>query len=112
MARFGRADEIIVADLKFGPKVLETGRQIVAMRFGRQAAFLRRLLDLLPVLVQAGQEKNIIPEGAVEPCQHVGEYRCVRVADMRRVIHVIDRRCYEEFTLCHPRRLQVLGSSF
>ena len=52
----------------------------------------RRLLDLLAVLVGAGQEEHVEAVQPLEARHHVGRDRGVGVADMRRAVHVIDRR--------------------
>ena len=51
----------------------------------------RGLLDLLPVLVRAGQEEDVVAVQPLEARHHVGGDRGVGVADMRRTVHVIDR---------------------
>ena len=52
----------------------------------------RRLLDLLAVLVGAGQEENLVAVQPLEARHDVGRDRGVGVADMRRAVHVVDRR--------------------
>ena len=66
-----------------------------------------RLLDLLAVLVGAGQEEHVVAVQPLEPRHHVGRDRGVGVADMRRAVHVIDRGGDVERSFIYPDILPV-----
>ena len=55
------------------------------------AGVVRRLLDLLAVLIGAGQEEHVVAVQPLEPRHDIGRDRGVGVTDMRRAIHIIDR---------------------
>jgi len=56
----GGADEPVVADLELLPQVLEPRRDRVAVGLGLHALLARDALDVLPVLVGAGQEEDVV----------------------------------------------------
>jgi hypothetical protein len=57
------------------------------------AGFGRSLLNLLAVLVKSSEEENVSSPEAPVTGEDVGRYGGVGVADVRHVVHVIDRRC-------------------
>ena len=59
---------------------------------GSTPAVTRGLLDLLAVLVGAGEEEDLAAVQAHEAGQRVAGERGVGVADMRGVVDVVDRR--------------------
>ena len=63
-----------------------------AKRLRRHATGFRRALDLLAVLVGAGEKEHVIAEQPPRSRDRVGDHRRVRVAEMRLGVHVIDRR--------------------
>src|SRR5690606_3776208 len=90
--RLGGPDEPIVGDaerIPCGPKAL---RHEVAQLDGGHAPALGLLLDLLAVLVGAGQEEDLGPVLPVEARQHVREDRRVRVAEVGLPGRVVDGR--------------------
>ncbi len=92
VARLGRADEVVVGDVERLPGRGETGGDAVGELLRRLARRGRRLLDLEPVLVRAGEELDIIAEQPVPPGHGVADDRRVGVPDVRLVVHVVDRR--------------------
>ena len=60
---------------------------------GRHARFLRRLLDLLAVLIDAGEEENLLAFQAMIARNDVGQNFLVGMADVGRAVGVIDRGC-------------------
>jgi hypothetical protein len=61
--------------------------------FSRSDSSLRsRLLDLLAVLIDAGQKENVFAFEPMIARNHIGQHLFVSVADVRRRIRVIDRR--------------------
>ncbi len=75
MARLGRADEIVVADVEKLRHLAPGGRDAVAEFLRRNAGGARRLLDLLAMLVAAGQEFDPIPIEPHKPRQRVARAR-------------------------------------
>ena len=85
------ADEIVVGDAKQPPQLLKARNNAVDVLKGRHALLLRRLLDLLPVLVRAGQKEHIVACKPLEPRNRVRNRRAVRVPDMQLRARVVDR---------------------
>ena len=87
----GGADEAVVADLESVPLRLPHRREVVDVLLGREPARRGRALDLVPVLVGAGQESHVLPDQAPLARDGVGQDRRVRMADVRPVVDVVDR---------------------
>ena len=92
MARLGGADEIVVGEVEHAGQLAEVLRYLVGEGLRLHAGIERRLLDLLAVLVGAGQELYVIAVKTHEARQRIASQRRIRVADVRQVIDVIDRR--------------------
>ena len=90
MARLGRAHEIVVGQLQFRRKRLPDHRQVIAIRLRRLPFRLRRLLHLLPVLVQPRQEEYLLSQAPPRPGDDVRHDFLVGVAQVRLAIDVID----------------------
>src|SRR5262249_43308753 len=88
--RVGGADEALVVDEEMLPGLAEADDDAVGERFGLLARLLRRADDLLPVLVGAGEHEGVLPAGAVVAREGVGDDGRIRVADVRRVVDVVD----------------------
>ena len=91
VARIGRLCPAVVGNPQFSPQRLELFRDLTGELRGRNTGFFRRLLDLLPVLVDAGEEKNRTAALAVPAGNDIGQHFFVSVTDMRRRVRVIDR---------------------
>ena len=96
MAGLGSADEVVVGEVQFGGEGLPDGGQFVAVNARGLAFGQRRLLDLLPVLIQAGQEIGLDPQAAPPPGDDVGDHFFVSVAQVRPAVDVINGRCNVE----------------
>src|SRR3954451_1951393 len=92
MARLGCADEVVVSDVQEASHVAERAGDLIGKLLWREPARLSRALDLLPVLVGAGQKSDIPTVQPHESRQHVARYGRVSVTEMRLVVDVIDRR--------------------
>jgi hypothetical protein len=87
----GGPDEAVqlqVEELRHVPEVL-ADRVDELLRV--DATTCGRELDLLPVLVRSGLEEDLPSRQAHVPGQHVGGDARVGVADVRLVVHVVDR---------------------
>ena len=92
MALFGRADEVVVGALQpLRPSSRSAARCGRASCARRQPLKRRGLLDLLPVLVGAGEEEHVVAVEPLEARNGVGRDGFVGVADMRRAVRVRDR---------------------
>ncbi len=58
VARFGRADKIVIRQFQFFCERLPIRREFIAINLRRFAFGLRGLLDFLAVFVQTGQKKT------------------------------------------------------
>ena len=70
----------------------ELRRNFVGQLLRSLARRLRRALNLLPVLVGAGEKVSVNAQHALPPRHGVAGNGGVRVADMRPRIDVVDRR--------------------
>jgi hypothetical protein len=75
VARLGRADEVVVRDADALPGLLELAGDLVGVRLRLHAALARDAFDLLAVLVEAGQEEDVVlaVAGAVIARERVGD---------------------------------------
>src|SRR5919197_950602 len=90
-------------------RVLEGGGDAIDERLWRDAAFIRRLLHLLPVLVHPHQEMDVVTGQPAITGDGVGADLLEGVAEVRIAVGVIDRRCEEElgqwsYGALRPRR--------
>ena len=90
MALLRRADEIVVRDAEQLPQFLKACDDAVDIRLRRDALLLRRLLNLLPVLIRAGQEEHIIAREPLEPRDRIRDGRAVRVTDVELCARVVN----------------------
>ena len=88
----GRADEIVIGQAHRLAQIAEALRDPVDEGLRVLARRDRRLLDLLAVLVGAGQEHDVAAVEPHEPRQRVARNRRVDVADVRHVVDVVNRR--------------------
>ena len=79
----GRTDEPVIGHAERIPDRADLTRHAVDIRLGRDAGLGRTVLDLLPMLVGAGEEKHVLAALALIARDRVGQYRLVHVADMR-----------------------------
>ncbi len=91
MAFLGGADEVAVGDAQFFPQCLEPLDHAVGQfkrcLTGRQG----RLFNLLAMLIAAGQKKDIVPFEPLVTGQNISRQRCVGMADMGHIVHIVDR---------------------
>jgi hypothetical protein len=91
VARLGRADEVVVADVEDVPGLLESRGRGVRPVTGRHVVLGRRVGHLLAVLVGAGEELGLVADQPVPTGHGVGVDGAVGVAHVRGVVHVVDR---------------------
>ena len=95
----GRADEAVIGDVHELPQVQDAAGaldDLIHEGLGRDAGFLRFLLDLLAMLVRAGEEHHIEAAQPLVAGDGVGGDGAVGVADVKFVRGVVDRRGDEE----------------
>ena len=81
----------VVLDVEFLPQIGEFQGRALDEGFGRDAFLLRRLLDFLAVLVDAGEEKHLVAAQTTVAGDHVGKHLFIGVADVRGAVGVVDR---------------------
>ena len=91
VALLGGADEVVVGDVERLPRIAEAAADLVDERLRLPAGFGGGVVDLLAVLVGAGEEPGVVAVRAVPARQEVGGHRGVGVTDVRLVVHVVDR---------------------
>jgi len=95
MVVVGRADEAVVGDVHELPEIedaLFSRDDVVDELLRRDAGGLGLGLDLLAVLVGAGQKHHVVAPHALVARHRVGRHRAVGVADVQLVAGIIDRR--------------------
>jgi hypothetical protein len=78
--------------------------QFVAVGLGFEALGLGGLFDFLSVLVQAGEEEDLVAEAAARAGDDIGEDLFIGVAEVRGAVDVIDRGGDVEL-FAHPGRI-------
>jgi hypothetical protein len=86
----GGAHEVVVGDLHALPEPLEIGHDFVGQGLGGHAPGGGGLLDLLAVLVGAGEEVDLLAHHPPVPGDHVRQHRGVGVPDVGLVVHIVD----------------------
>ena len=86
----GGADEAVVADFHQLPQVFDGGDDLIHVLLGGHACVGGLVLDLLAVLVGAGQEHDVIALHPLEACQCVAGDSGIAVADVQFVAGVVD----------------------
>jgi len=86
----GGADEAVVADVQQLPQILDGGYDLVHILLGGHTGVGGLVLDLLAVLVGAGQEHDVIALHPLEACQCVAGDGGIAVADVQLVAGVVD----------------------
>ena len=89
-AGIGGADKIVVGQLQFFGERPPVRRQFVTILLRRFALGDSRLLNLLAVFIQTGQEKNIQAETAARPRDDVGDDFLVGMAEVRLAVDVVN----------------------
>ena len=90
MVVVGGTDEAVVADIQQLPQILDGSDDLVHILLGLDAGVSGLVLDLLAVLVGAGQEHHIIPLHPLEAGQCVTGHGGVAVANVQLVAGVVD----------------------
>ena len=91
MSRLGRANEIVVRDIELLPQIVIVRHDSIG-QLDRQNAFFRRAaLDFLPVLVGAGEEPDVVAHATAMSRDHVGGDVLVDVADVGKIVDVVNR---------------------
>ena len=72
--------------------VLKLGGQLVAMGLRVDAGFGCGLLNFLSMFIEPGEKEDIASSQAPVASEHIGGHGCIGMADMRHVVHVVDRR--------------------
>ncbi|MNL67288.1 hypothetical protein D3C87_1918550 [compost metagenome] len=92
MRRVAGADEAVVGDAEGFPDFLGLGGDVVHEGLGRDAGGVRGLLDLVAVLVEAGQEEDLLAAQPVVAREGIGGDLLVGMADVGRRVAVVDGR--------------------
>ncbi len=87
----GGADVAVVRQAHAVPEGAEGLRDLVGELLGRDAGGGGGALDLLAVLVGAGEEEGVVPQEAVAAGEDVGDDGGVGVADVGARVDVVDR---------------------
>ena len=87
----GGADKAVVADIQQLPQILDGGHDLVHILFGGDAGIGSLILDLLAVLIGAGQEHDVVALHPLEAGQRIAGHGGVAVADVQLIAGVIDR---------------------
>ena len=86
------ADEAEVGHVHPLPEIRVIGHDLIRQGLGRDAPGCRGLLHLLAMLIGARQEIGGLTHLPVEPGDGIRQDRCVDMANMGPVVHIVDRR--------------------
>ena len=92
VTEFGGADEVVVGDAHAVPQGVERGGDPVGELLRGDAGGVGGALDLLAVLVGAGEEEGVVAEQAMAPGEDVRDDGGIGVADVGARVDVVDRR--------------------
>ena len=90
MVVIGGADEAVIADIQQLPQILDGGNDPVNVLLGGHACIGGLVLDLLAVLIGAGQEHDFLALHPLEAGQRIAGHGGVAVADVQLVAGVVD----------------------
>ena len=93
MPLVGGTDEIVVLDVHQLPQLLDARHDVIYIGLGRDALVDGLALDLLTVLVGAGEEVHVIARQLLEAGHGVRGGGAVGVADVQVVAGVVDGGC-------------------
>src|ERR671936_92151 len=91
MTIFGGADEVVILNSHAVPKSAIGGCDLVHELFRRQSGGRGGALDLLPVLVGAGEEQGFNSQRAMPACDGVACNCGVSVSNVWTRVHVVNR---------------------
>ena len=91
VAFFGGADEVVIGNIEFLPQLLEHSHDFIGVLDRCDAGFFGLLLDLLAVLVGAGQEQYIVAVKALETSHAVCDGCAIGMSDMQLRAGVVNR---------------------
>src|SRR5262249_4037600 len=87
----GGANEVVMGDFETLPQRVIALHHLVGQRDGGHPPGGGGVFDLLPVLVGSGQEVDLLAQDSMKAREDVGHDGGVDVADVGRVVDVIDR---------------------
>jgi hypothetical protein len=106
-----RSDKGIVRDVEPFPEILKLGCQLVAMDLRVDAGFGCGLLNLLSMFIEPREKENVFPSQTPVASQNIGSHGRIGVADMRHVVHVINRgRDVEAVGVTHVAWQKIAGN--
>ena len=109
VACFRGADEIIIGKAKRARQVAEMLAYAIRESLRVHPRIARGLFHLLAMFIRAGEEKHLMALQPPPARQHIRRHRGIGMADMRLVIHIINRRC-DVARFCHVSCLDVARS--
>ena len=101
MSLLSSSDETGVGNVEPHPEFLEPLMQFVDMFLRAHANIVGGLLDFLPMLISASQEKDFISFKTFVAGYHIRRNSCVGMAYMGNIVHVINRRGDIKLVLLH-----------
>ena len=110
MALVGGADEIVIVDVHQLPQILDARNDMVDIFLRGHALVAGLALDLLAVLIGAGEEMHVVAGELLEAGHGISRRGAVGVTDVQVVAGIVDGGCDVEGLfafLTHAR-----GSSF
>ena len=75
------------------PDLLKLRCQLVAMRLRIDPGFDRGLLNFLSMFIEPGEKEDLATAQSPIASEDICGDGCIGVANVRHVVHVIDRRC-------------------
>ena len=106
----GGANEVIVTQAEGLDEGTPLDGEVIAVGLRRLAQIEGRLLDLLAVFVQSGQEEDRLSQASPSPSDDIGHHLFVGVPQVGSPVHIINRRGDVE-PLVHVRAIQTENAS-
>ena len=100
MPIFGCADKIIIREIQLGRQITKVLANLIGKFLWGDACHFSRFFNFLAMFVSSGQKGNIKTIQPFETRHHITRQGCIGMADMRFVIHIVNR-CGDVIGLAH-----------
>ena len=100
MPVFGCADKIIIREIQLSGQITKILANLIGKFLWGHARHFSRFFNFLAMFVSSGQKGHIITIKPFKARHHIARQRCISMADMRFVIHIVNR-CGDVIGLAH-----------
>ena len=100
MPIFGCANKIIIREIQLGRQITKILTNLIGKSLWADSCLFSRFFNLLAMFVSSGQKGNFKTIQPFEPRHHITRQGCIGMADMRFVVHIVNR-CGDGIGLAH-----------